>query len=93
MSVSVLVYICAVAVLWPACAYAVRRVSGNSVFDRAAAGLVTAIAWPVTVPVLAFAATRRALHRPERPHLELVRDGLESLAIDAPPRAAVVSSR
>jgi hypothetical protein len=91
VSISILIYLGAVAVLWPACMFAVRRVSGQGLVDRLAAGLITAMAWPVTVPVLGIAAVRRGHER--RPQLELVPDGLEALAIDVPaPTTVAVNS-
>jgi len=86
MSVSVLIYLGVVAALWPVCAFAVRRVASSGLIDRAVARLVTAMAWPITVRVLAFAGVRRSTRRP---HLRLVSDGLETLAYDAPRRVAV----
>jgi hypothetical protein len=84
MSVSALIYLGVVAFLWAPCALAVRRVSEAGVLDRAAAGLVTAFAWPITVPLLSVAAARGAVARMRRPGLAVAEDGLEALALDAP---------
>ena len=89
MSISVLVYLGAVAVLWPACAFAVRRVAGEGLLDRLAAGLVTAMAWPVTVPLLAANGVRRAVTKPQPRRLELVHDSREARAYEALERIAV----